>query len=457
MKGITRMDTVALSRSFFGTSLAFHIIFATLGIGLSVMIFLMEILHQWKKDPDYGVMAKRWTKAFAILLGVAIPTGTIVGVQLALLWPGFIKIVGQVISLPFQVEIFAFFLEALFMSIYVYAADKLSPSMRLISLFFVVIGATASAVLITAANTWMNTPAGFSMRADGTIFNVNPWQAFFNPSFFTGSFHVVMTAYLSGGAVVAAVAGYKLLKRNQSAREIAYHKKGLMLALVVTLVAGLVMGISGHASAVNLYEHSPEKLAAAEGLFKTQSHAPLAIGGVVDPNTHELKYAIEIPWALSILANFTPDTVVKGLEEFPRDTWPPGYTHLFFNLMVLAGTVQIVIAALALAYWYFISKKRHAQLPNWLLRTIVALGPLAFIGIETGWIFSCSGRQPWTIYHFQRTHEAATQASYVGPLFFIFIFLYMFLGALTVIVLRTFFRRNPLDRDLEAYGGKSHA
>lgn len=451
------MDTVTLSRSFFGTSLAFHIIFATLGIGLSLMILLMEILYQWKKDPDYAVMAKRWTKAFAILLGVAIPTGTIVGVQLALLWPGFVKIVGQVISVPFQIEIFAFFLEALFMSIYVYAADKLSPFMRLLSVFFVMLGATASAVLITAANTWMNTPAGFSMREDGTIFNVNPWEAFFNPSFFSGSFHVVITAYLSGGAVIAAIAGYKLLKRNQTAHEIAYHKKGLMLALVVTLISGLIMGMSGHESAINLYEHSPEKLAAAEGLFETTSHAPLTIGGIVDPDTQEVKYGLEIPWALSILADWKPSTVVKGLEEFPRETWPPAYTHLFFNLMVFAGMLQLAIAAIALAYWYLIAKKRNAQFPSWLLWAIVALGPLAFIGIETGWIFSCSGRQPWTIYQFQRTTEAATQADYVGPLFFVFICLYVFLGVLTVIVLRTFFRRNPLNRDLKAYGGKSNA
>lgn len=451
------MDTVTLSRAFFGTSLAFHIIFATLGIGLSLMILLMEVLYQWKKDPDYAVMAKRWTKAFAILLGVAIPTGTIVGVQLALLWPGFVKIVGQVISVPFQIEIFAFFLEALFMSIYVYAADKLSPFMRLLSVFFVMLGATASAVLITAANTWMNTPAGFSMREDGTIFNVNPWEAFFNPSFFSSSFHVVVTAYLSGGAVIAAIAGYKLLKRNQTSHEIAYHKKGLMLALAVTLVFGLVMGLSGHESAVTLYEHSPEKLAAAEGLFETTSHAPLTIGGIVDPDTHEVKYGIEIPWALSILADWKPSTVVKGLEEFPRETWPPAYTHLFFNFMVFAGMLQLTIAAIALIYWYFISKKRNTQFPRWLLWAIVALGPLAFIGIETGWIFSCSGRQPWTIYQFQTTTEAATRADYVGPLFFVFICLYMFLGVLTVIVLRTFFKRNPLNRDLEAYGGKSNA
>ncbi|MCP8967685.1 cytochrome ubiquinol oxidase subunit I [Ectobacillus ponti] len=449
------MNTVTLSRAFFGTSLAFHIIFATLGIGLSLMIFISEMLYHWRKDTDYAVMAKRWTKAFAILLGVAIPTGTIVGVQLALLWPGFTKIVGQVISVPFQIEIFAFFLEALFMSIYVYAADRLTPFLRLLSLFFVMLGATASAVLITSANTWMNTPAGFSMKQDGSIYDVNPWEAFFNPSFFTGSFHVVITAYLAGAGTIAAVAGWKLLKRNEkTAQEIAYHKKGLVLGLVVTLVTGLLMGMSGHASAVNLYDHTPEKLAAAEGLFETQSYAPLAIGGFVDANTHEVRYGIEIPWALSILAAFKPSAVVQGLNDFPIETWPPFYTHTFFNLMVFAGTLMIAISGLGLAYWYFIHRKRGKQFPKWLLWATVALGPLGFIGIETGWIFSCSGRQPWTIYQFQTTAQAATKADFVGPLFFLFIVLYVFLGALTVIVLRVFFRRHPLTADLATDGGK---
>ncbi|MDG4657190.1 cytochrome ubiquinol oxidase subunit I [Ectobacillus antri] len=448
------MDTVTLSRAFFGTSLAFHIIFATLGIGLSLMILLFEILYQWKKDSDYAVMAKRWTKAFAILLGVAIPTGTIVGVQIALLWPGFAKIVGQVIAVPFQIEIFAFFLEALFMSIYVYAADKLSSSLRLLSLFFVMIGATASGILITSANTWMNTPAGFSMRPDGTVYDVNPWEAFFNPSFYTGASHVVITAYAAGAGVVAAVAGYKLLKRNQSAREIAYHKKGLLLSLIMTFAMGIMMWVTGHSSAINLHEHSPEKLAAAEGLFETQSHAPLAIGGFVDPVTQEVKYGIEIPWALSILTGLSPDTVVKGLNEFPPETWPPFYTHVFFNLMVGAAGWTTMISGLALAYWYFIHHKRGGKLPKWLLWSIASIGPVSMLGIEFGWIFSCSGRQPWTIYGFQRTTEAATRADFIAPMYMLFIVLYVFLSVLTVIVLRTFFRRHPLLPELEGNGGK---
>ncbi|MBO9129966.1 cytochrome ubiquinol oxidase subunit I [Bacillus sp. 165] len=449
------MDTVTLSRAFFGTSLAFHIIFATLGIGLSLMMLMMELMYQWKKDIHYSIMAKRWTKAFAILLGVAIPSGTIVGVQISLLWPGFAKIVGQVIAVPFQIEIFAFFLEALFMSIYVYAANKLTPFMRVLSLLLVVLGATASAVLITSANTWMNTPAGFSMREDGTIYNVNPWEAFFNPSFVTGSFHVIITAYATGAAVVASVAAYKLFKRNRSTREIAYHKKGLLLSLLATFITGLLMWVSGHSSAINLHEHSPEKLAAAEALFETQSHAPLAIGGFVDPDTHEVKYGLEIPSMLSILAGFTPETVVKGLYEFPAETWPPFYTHTFFNLMVGTAVFSFAVSGLALAYWYFIHRKRDSSFPKWLLWSIAAIGPISILGIEFGWIFSCSGRQPWTIYGFQKTTEAATRADFVGPLFFLFILLYIGLGVLTIIVLRTFFRRHPLEEEFET-GGHTH-
>ncbi|MDH2887921.1 MULTISPECIES: cytochrome ubiquinol oxidase subunit I [Bacillus cereus group] len=451
------MDTVTLSRAFFGSSLAFHIIFATLGIGLSLMIFISEVLYHLKKDSDYAIMAKRWTKAFAILLGVAIPTGTIVGVQISLLWPGFAKIVGQVISVPFQIEIFAFFLEALFMSIYVYAADKLPPMMRLVSLFLVMLGATASAVLITSANTWMNTPAGFSMNPDGSVYNVNPWKAFFNPSFFTSSFHVVITAYATGAAVIAAIGAFKLLKRNTSKREIVYHKKGLFLGLVVTCITGAIMWISGHESAIALHNHSPEKLAAAEALFKTTSHAPLAIGGFVDSATNKLRYALEIPNMLSLLVGLDPNTVVKGLNEFPQETWPPFYTHTFFNLMVGSAVFTFAVAVIALLYWYFIYRKKGAQLPKWLLWATVACGPIMMLGIEFGWIFSCSGRQPWTIYGMQRTVDAATRADFVGPLFILFIILYIGLGLLTIVVLRTFFKRHPLKNDLHPQGGDSHA
>ncbi|GGE73187.1 cytochrome ubiquinol oxidase subunit I [Priestia taiwanensis] len=450
------MDTVVLARMFFGSSLAFHIIFATLAIGLSLMIFIFEILYQVKKDNNYAIMAKRLTKGFAILLGVAIPTGTIVGVQLSLLWPGFAEIVGQVIAVPFQIEIFAFFLEALFMSIYVYAADKLPRYLRLISLFFVMFGATASAVLITSANTWMNTPAGFSVADDGTIYNVDPWRAFFNPSFFVSSWHVVITAFATGACVVAALAGFKLLRRKAKHQEFGYYRKGLYVSLVVAAITGTLMMFSGHSSAVMLHEHSPEKLAAAEGLIATQANAGLTIGGFVNPDTLEMEYGLEVPGALSILAGGTFDTVVKGLEEFPRETWPPFYTHVLFNLMVGLGSLMFGIVLFALFMWWLYKRKQSVQLPKWLLWLVVSLGPVSILAIEFGWIFSCSGRQPWTIYGVQRVTNAATRADYVGELYFLFVILYIVLAILTVVVLISYFKRHPLAKELETYGGKNH-
>ncbi|KZE64528.1 cytochrome D ubiquinol oxidase subunit I [Fictibacillus phosphorivorans] len=446
------MDTVVLARAFFGTSLGFHIIFATLGVGIPLMIVIAEIIHQVKGDNDYAIMAKRWTKAFAVLLGVAIPSGTIVGVQLSLLWPGFMEIVGKVISLPFQIEIFAFFLEALFMSIYVYAADRLPRYFRLISVFFVALGAVASAILISAVNTWMNTPAGFKIKPDGTIYDVNPWDAFFNPSFLSSSFHVAITAYMTGAFAVASVAAFKLLKKR-SDRERAYHLKGLFMSLTVALVMSFVSAVSGHHSAQILHQHSPEKLAAAEGLFETQRYAPLAIGGYTDPKTEEVKYGIEIPWALSWLAAGRFDTEVKGLYEFPRETWPPFYVHTLFNLMVGIGTLLLGLAAVALTYWWFFVKKRGKPFPKWLLWSLVLSGPLSMLGIEFGWVFSCSGRQPWTIYRVQTTAEAATKNEDLGVLFLLFLFLYALLSVLTVLILTAYFKRNPVSKDMEKIQG----
>ncbi len=417
------------------------------------MIFISEVVYQRTKDPDYALMAKRWTKAFAILLGVGIPSGTIVGVQLTLLWPGFMKIVGQVISIPFQIEIFAFFLEALFMSIYVYAADRLSGKMRVLSVFFVALGATASAALITSANTWMNTPAGFEMRADGTITNINTWAAFFNPSYLSAAFHVSISAFMTGAFVIASVSAYRYLKTPTSSREeMVFYRKGLLLSLVVAFVMSGITALTGHDSARVLHRHAPEKLAAAEGLFETQRYAPLSVGGFTDPESNRVKYGIEIPYLLSILADNRPDTEVKGLFEFPEETWPPSYVHVLFNAMVGIGTLLLGLAFIALVYWWFFVHKRAKAFPKWLMGLLVISGPLAMLGIEFGWIFSCSGRQPWTIYGYQRTAEAATKAAHVGEIFVLFGLLYLLLCVLVIVVMRSYFRRNSLAGELAKRG-----
>ncbi|SEA72508.1 cytochrome d ubiquinol oxidase subunit I [Thalassobacillus cyri] len=432
------------ARALFGSSLVFHIIYATLGVGLPLIIILGEVMNLITKDRHYAIMARRITKGFAILIAVSIASGTIVGVLLSLLWPGFMEMVGQVIALPFLIEIFAFLIEAVFMSIYLYAADRLSSPMRLLSIVLVAIGAVGSAILITDAHAWMNTPDGFRI-VNGEVVDVDPLDAFFNPSFFTTAIHVTVSAYMTAAFVMASVAAFKLLKRNKTNEERAYHMKGLTMALVLGAVMSMATAVNGHETAQMLHEYMPRKLAAAEGLFETRTHAPLAIGGFTDEESESVLFAIEIPWALSFLAGNRFDTEVMGLNEFPKDEWPPLFVHTLFNVMVGIGTL-LLLYSLFLIAWKFVLKKSFKP---WMLAGLTAGGPLAIIAIEAGWLFSCIGRQPWTITNVMKTTEAATRSNYVGLLFFLFIGLYIALLFITSFVLYTYFKRNPVIKDLK--------
>ncbi len=439
------MDHLQTARAMFGTTMGFHIIFATIGVGLPLMILMAELLYQRTKDLDYAVMAKRWTKAFAVLLGVGIPSGTIAGVQLSLLWPGFMEVVGRVMALPFQIEIYAFFVEALFMSIYVYAAHRIAPWMRIVSLILVAIGGLASAVLITNVHAFEGTPAGFRI-VNGEIVDVDPWKAFFNPSFFVTATHVGLSAYVVGGFVVASVAAYKMMKNPVGTKIYNFHKKALMLGLIFGSIFSFFTAINGHEGAQVLHEYQPEKLAAAEGLFETQSHAPLAIGGFTDPEEREVKWGIEIPWALSFLAGDSFDTVVVGLDEFPESEWPPLYIHTLFNAMVGIGSLLILFGLIAFVWNKLLKKDKF---PKWLMILFITGGPLSILAIEFGWIFACTGRQPWTIYRVLSTADSATTAGNLTTLFVLFTTVYIILGIAVVLVLLYYFKRHPAEDDLE--------
>ncbi|UAC47644.1 cytochrome ubiquinol oxidase subunit I [Bacillus aquiflavi] len=438
------MDDLLLARSLFGTTMGFHIIFATLGVGLPFLILVAEILYQKTKDIDYAVMAKRWTKGFAVLLGVGIPSGTIAGTQLSLLWPGFMEVIGTVMALPFQIEIYAFFVEALFMSIYVFAAERISPAMRILSLTFVVFGALASAVLITNVHAFEGTPAGFNIE-NGEIVNVDPWAAFFNPSFFVTALHVALSAYMTGAFVIASIAAFKMLRTKFDTAVYNFHKKALMLSLIIGGIFSIATAVNGHESAQLLHEYQPEKLAAAEGLFETQSHAPLAIGGYTDRETQTVKGAIEIPWVLSFLAGNSFDTVVKGLNDFPEEYWPPLFVHTLFNGMVLIGSLLILLSIFGFIWNKFLKKDRFPKILMW---AIVAAGPLAMISIEFGWIFACTGRQPWTIYRILSTENSVTSATNLATLFVLFVVIYIVLSLAVVLVLLYYFKRNTVMNDL---------
>lgn len=439
-------DHVLLARTLFGTSLGFHIIFATLGVGMPFMVAIAEITYALTRDSDYAVMAKRWTRGFTVLLAVGITTGTTVALQLSLLWPKFMQIVGQVIAVPFLIEIFAFLIEALFMSIYVYAADRISLRWRLVSVIFVAIGAGLSAALITDANAFMNTPRGFRW-VNGQAVDVHPWQAVFNPALPTTDVHVLVSAYMTVAFVTASIAGYGILKRAKSKRDREHYHKALMLSLALGGLFGILTAIMGDASGKFLADYQPEKLAAAEGLFETTRYAPLVIGGWPVPAADQIIFGVPLPGLLSWLATGSVSGVVKGLNDFPRDTWPPMYVHTLFDLMVGIGSLLIVVAFAAWGIRRY--RKPPISFPKWLMWMFVWSGPLAMIAIECGWIYAEVARQPWIIYNVMKTSEAVTPAPHMGLVFSLFMLLYTILAVGTIAVLQAYFARHPLEAELE--------
>ncbi|MFB6367220.1 cytochrome ubiquinol oxidase subunit I [Paenibacillus elgii] len=442
------LDTVLWSRWLTGLTLSFHVIFATVGVGVPLMIAIAEFVGIRKKDPHYMLMAKRWTRGFIISVAVGVVTGTAIALQLALIWPKFMQLAGNVIALPLFMEVFAFFFEAIFLGIYLYTWDRFrNPYIHWLLTLPIVAGASMSAFFITTVNGFMNQPGGFVME-DGHFTAVNPLQAMFNTATPSKVFHVLSSGYLTGGALLAGIAAYVILRKGAS----TYYKKALKLMMGVVLVFSLLTTIAGDLSAKFLAEHQPEKLAAAEWHFKTESGADLILLGWLNAE-QKVMGAIHLPKALSFLAFGDFDAEVKGLEEFPINERPPLLVHYLFDLM--AGT-GFVILAIALLYFLFLFWKKRNELNKWLLRAIVFSAPLAFLGVELGWFYAEIGRQPWMIRGYMRVEEAATSSPNVRILFFLFLLLYIVLGIVCVFVLRRLFRDKPAEIELEQFVKKNH-
>lgn len=424
-----------------GLTLTFHVIFATIGVGVPLMIAIAEFVGIRKKDNHYILMAKRWTRGFIISVAVGVVTGTAIALQLALVWPNFMQLAGNVIALPLFMEVFAFFFEAIFLGIYLYTWGRFrNPYMHWLLTLPIVAGASMSAFFITSVNGFMNQPAGFVMEA-GHFTAVNPLQAMFNAATASKVFHVLASAYLTGAALLAGIAAFSILKKGAT----DYAKKALKLMMAVVLVFSVLTALAGDMSAKFLAEHQPEKLAAAEWHFETESGADLVLLGWLNAE-REIVGALRIPKALSFLAFGDFNAEVTGLEEFPEDERPPLLVHYLFDLMAGIGVALLAVSAL---YFLFVFWKKRNELNRWLLRAIVFSTPLAFLGIELGWFYAEVGRQPWIIRGYMRVEEAATSSPSVRILFFLFLLLYIVLGTLSVIVLRRLFLNNPAEAEME--------
>ena len=308
------MTELDLARAQMAMLFAFHILFAVAGMGMPVLMVIAERAHLRTGHPVYAELARRWARGTAVLFAVGAVSGTVLSFELGLLWPRFMAFAGGVIGLPFALEGFAFFTEAIFLGIYLYGWDRVSPRLHLASGVLVAAGGILSGIFVVTANAWMNTPAGFTL-AGGRPVDVSPLAAMLNPSALHETIHMTLAAFAASGFAVAGIHAFLLLKDRGN----LFHRKALQIALAVGGAAAVLQPFSGDMSARFLGRNQPLKLAALEGQFETERGAPLRIGGIPDVAARTTRYAIEVPGGLSLLAYHDPDARVQGLSAFPRD------------------------------------------------------------------------------------------------------------------------------------------
>lgn len=413
------MDNLTLARATMGTSLGFHIVFAVLGVGLPLLMLIAEGLWLRTKDDAWLNLARRWSKAFGILFAVGAVSGTALSFELGLLWPRFMAFSGAIFGLPFSAEGFAFFIEAIFLGLYLYGWNRLSPIAHWLTAIPVAVSGALSSVFVVMANAWMNTPTGFRLASDGHLVDVDPIAAALNASTPTEDPHMLVSAYVVTGFLVAAVYAAGLLRR----RDDLLHRRGLMLGMGMAATAIVLSGVTGDTSARFIYQAQPAKFAALEGVYTTTRCASVSVGGIPIDSQHRVVGAVEIPCLLSLLAAFDPNAEVKGLDTFrPGDRPNTALVHLSYDSMVGFG---LAIGFLAALFWALFIYWRRIPLRRPLLMAIVAAGPASVIAMESGWFVTEFGRQPWIVYGILRTSDAATTAPALGLTFVIFFAIYI--------------------------------
>lgn len=447
------MTDLFAARSQMAMSLGFHIIFAAIGVALPLLMVIAEALWFRTKDETYRTLAQQWAKGTAILFAVGAVSGTVLSFELGLLWPRFMEFAGAIIGLPFTLEGFAFFVEAIFLGIYLYGWKPIPPAMHLFSGIMVSLAGAASAIFVVSVNGWMNAPTGFRLE-NGKPVDIDPIAAMLNPAWIPEAIHMTLAGYAATAFAVAGVHAF-LLQRD---RDNLFHRRALAIAFVVGGITAVLQPISGDFNARYLAHHQPRKLAALEGQFKTEKAAPLRIGGLPDERTQETPYALEIPYALSLLAFHDPQAEVKGLEEWPKTDWPPvAVVHIAFQIMVGGGTAMAAISLLAaLLAWLGRRRTGRWKLPDhrWFLRTLVLAAPLGFIAIEAGWTVTEVGRQPYIIQGLMRTSQAVTPVPNLTIPLYTFTLLYLFLAFIVVFLLLRQFRQSP--RIVRDQAGANH-
>jgi cytochrome d ubiquinol oxidase subunit I len=417
------------ARQQMAVSLGTHIVIACLGMTFPFLVVFVEWRAQRTGDPVYATLARRWAKAMGVLFAVGAVSGTILSFEFGILWPRWMGRFGDVMGLPFAVEGFAFFIEAIFVGIYLYGWDRLPPRVHLLAGIPIGIAGTASAFFVVAANGWMNDPRGFRI-VDGQVTDVKPWAAFFNSALWPEATHMILAAAIVAGFLVGMPYAWAMLRGRRD----RYHRIGLLVPLTFAAIVVPFQFVVGDWAARHVAQHQPVKLAAMEGLARTEKGAPVHIGGWFNERTGEIVGGIRIPRGLSLLAFHDPNAKVKGLDVVPKADRPPvNVVRIAFQTMVGIGT-----AMLALSAWLGWSWWRRRRMPQHRLFLWAALlgAPAAVAALECGWVVTEVGRQPWIVYEVMRTADAVTDAPGIRYGYFLLLFVYTTLAIATVFVLR---------------------
>ncbi len=422
------MEHLQAARVLMGDSLGFHIIFALLGIGLAVCMSLLELISLKRKDNALRENARLISYVATVLVITGVISGTVIALQMFLIWPGVLQFGGSVIGLGFTLEGYMFILEAVFLAYYVASWNRLKGYAHWLLSIPVIIGSTGSAFFITAVNAFMNNPVGFDY-INGQVLNPQPAEALFSVTSFSQFFHSVSGYYLTAALVVTAAYAWVLLRKKQL--KVGTPKTAQTIVKIFGVFSGLLVistMLIGHVSAQYVAEYEPTKLAAIELQKETQANAPLLIGGSANPDG-SASGGLEIPGALSWLIGGSTDTVVQGLEETPQELWPPLILHTLFTIkMALVGVIAITL----LYFSYHILRKRARAYPRALLKLLVIAPFLSAAVIELGWMLTELGRQPYAVYGYVLTKDAVTTHSEVWALAWLFPTVFILLLALSI-------------------------
>jgi cytochrome bd ubiquinol oxidase subunit I len=416
------------ARQMQALSFAVHIPLVCFGIAFPAFVLLLEGLWLRSGDPIYRTIAQRWSKVMLALFAVGVVTGTILSFELGLLWPNFMATFGEVFGLGFTLEAFSFFVEAIFIAIYVYGWNRLSPRAHFLSGIPVLVAGFTGSLMVLTVNAWMNHPGGFTIEG-GQVRDVRPLRALFgNDYLWHELIHMYVAGYIVAGFLTASVYAWGWLKGRRG----RYERVALVVPLTVAALAAPVQIVVGDWAARSVAREQPTKLAAFEGLQQTEQGAAVHLGGWYDGD--ETRYGIPLPRLLSLLAFHDPNARVEGLADTPADERPPvNVVRFAFQTMVGIGFLLAGIGPVYLFVWL----RRH-RLPRsaWFYRAVVAAGPLSVVALVAGWVTTEVGRQPWVVYGHMRTEEAVTGASGIPVGYTSLVLVYCGLLAAVVWILR---------------------